>query len=245
MAKKSALSIPDDVLTMFSNADTKYGFPQGTMLSVFQQETGGNARYLDKPDTYHYDLNEKGQRVAPHSGKVSTAFGPFGILESTAASPGFGVAPLKDKSFGEQLRFASEYLAARSKGGGLQSGLAGYGEGGKYAQQVLARLPKDAPTGATPVGVAQAVPQEVPEFRQLASADPVPPPAEAPVQVAQATTPQDVAEWRKFQQATSDPMASALQFTNQPPPNIDYQQYMSAPKVNFAAFGGLGKRGRA
>ena len=54
---------------------------------------------------------------------------------------GYGVAPLKDKSIGEQIRFATEYLAARVKrAGGVAAGLAGYGEGAKYANQVMSRL---------------------------------------------------------------------------------------------------------
>ena len=147
MAKNS---LPSDLLSQLSAAEKSAGLPEGTMLAVLQQETGGNAKYWEKPDTYHYDLNAEGKRIAGHTGKVSTAFGPFGILESTARDPGFGVAPLKDKSFGEQARFASEYLAARSKKGGLEAGLAGYGEGAKYGKQVAARIQgKDAPVAAS------------------------------------------------------------------------------------------------
>lgn len=133
-------TLPSDLLSRLSAADKKAGLPEGTMLAILQQETGGNAKYLEDPAAYHYGLNAEGKRVAGHTGKVSTAFGPFGILESTARDPGFGVAPLKDKSLDEQLRFASEYLAARSKKGGLAAGLAGYGEGAKYGQQVAARI---------------------------------------------------------------------------------------------------------
>lgn len=122
-------------------ADARNGLPKGTMAAVMQQEVGGNKKYLDDPTKYHYDLNKDGKRIAGHTGKISTAFGPFGILESTAAKPGYGVAPLKDKSIEEQVRFASDYLAARSKAsGGLEAGLAGYGEGGKYGKQVVGRI---------------------------------------------------------------------------------------------------------
>lgn len=112
------------------------------MASVMRQEVGGNpSKYLNNPETYHYPMNEKGKRIAPHTGKVSTAFGPFGILESTARDPGYGVSPLKGKDLQEQIRFASDYLAARSKdSGGLVAGLAGYGEGSKYASQVASRI---------------------------------------------------------------------------------------------------------
>lgn len=158
-----AKGISDDLIKLLGEADKRNGLPPGTMFSVMQQETGGNAKYVDDPTTYHYGLNKDGKRIAGHTGKVSTAFGPFGILESTGKDPGYGVQPLKDKSLGEQVRFASDYLAARSKqAGGLQAGLAGYGEGGKYGQQVMARLGKGGATTA-PVQVANKVPvkQEV------------------------------------------------------------------------------------
>lgn len=106
-----------DISQLLQAADKQYGFPSGTMASLMQQETGGNQKYLNDPAAYHYGLNAEGKRIAGHTGKVSTAFGPFGILESTAANPGYGVAPLKDKSLEEQVRFAAEYLGARSKAG--------------------------------------------------------------------------------------------------------------------------------
>ena len=145
-----AKGISDDLIKMLGEADKRNGLPPGTMFSVMQQETGGNTKYVDDPTTYHYGLNKEGKRIAGHTGKISTAFGPFGILESTGKDPGYGVQPLKDKSLAEQVRFASDYLAARSKqAGGLQAGLAGYGEGGKYGQQVMARLGKPSVPAAT------------------------------------------------------------------------------------------------
>ena len=163
-----AKGISDDLIKMLGEADKRNGLPPGTMFSVMQQETGGNTKYVDDPTTYHYGLNKDGKRIAGHTGKISTAFGPFGILESTGKDPGYGVQPLKDKSLAEQVRFASDYLAARSKhAGGLQAGLAGYGEGGKYGQQVMARLDKTSVPAATKpvVQTAQAAlpaPVEVP-----------------------------------------------------------------------------------
>ena len=116
------------------------GLPAGLMNSLVMQETGGKEDYIKDPAKYHYEPDASGKRK-------STAFGPYGILESTAKNPGFGVAPLKDKSLEEQTRFATEYLAARIKAGGsVQAGLAGYGEGDKYATQVLGRMSgTDAP----------------------------------------------------------------------------------------------------
>src|SRR5690606_35820492 len=47
-------------------------------------------------------------------------------------------------------RFASEYVAARIKhAGGLREGLAGYGEGAKYAASVMSRLPAEKTDGTT------------------------------------------------------------------------------------------------
>lgn len=126
--------------------EERTGLPRGMLSAIMQQETGGKQDYIVDPAKYHYGLNAEGKRIAGHTGKVSTAFGPFGILESTAASPGYGVEPLKDKSLGEQLRFASDYLSARiRKAGSVEAGLAGYGEGSKYAAQVLGRLGQPVP----------------------------------------------------------------------------------------------------
>lgn len=167
MAK--ALEISDELATMLAEADKAKGFPAGTMYSIMMQESGGNSKYLNDPSAYHYGVNKQGKRVAKHTGKVSTAFGPFGLLESTAKDPGYGVKPLRDKSIGEQIRFAADYLAARAKkAGGLVAGMAGYGEGKNYAQQVAARVTginrtpktnapqKAAPTPATMVASAAA-----------------------------------------------------------------------------------------
>ena len=160
MSKKPTTpAAPEGISALLAQADQQRGFPAGTMASIMQQETGGNPKYLQDPTTYHYGLNEDGKRVAGHTGKVSTAFGPFGILESTASKLGYGVVPLQNKSLEEQVRFAADYLAARSKDGGLAAGLAGYGEGEKYAKQVLARVgtPPKAQAPAAQAGGADPV----------------------------------------------------------------------------------------
>lgn len=193
---KPANGIPDNVMQLLAAADERQGFPKGTMAGVMKQEVGGNfGKYLNDPTTYHYGLNADGKRIAGHTGKVSTAFGPFGILESTGADPGYGVSPLKGKDLGEQIRFASEYLGARSKrAGGLEQGLAGYGEGAKYGAEVVARVngtqrtaavrpeavsirPADAvaAVGSPAVPVASAPPvvaAAAPEVTQVAQAMP-------------------------------------------------------------------------
>lgn len=181
---KKPQGIPESLSKLLTEADARNNLPAGTMAALMKQEIGGNLeKYLGDPTTYHYPVNSMGKRVAPHSGKESSAFGPFGILDSTALKPGYGVTPMKDKSLEEQVRFASEYLAARSaKAGSLQAGLAGYGEGAKYADQVLAR----AGVGATPVSAPVAnpppmAPLPIPDI-QIASNGVVPVP-----QAAQAT----------------------------------------------------------
>lgn len=133
---------------MMAEHEKRAGLPAGALASINKQETGGKDDYIKDPSKYHYELNKDGKRIAGHTGKVSTAFGPFGILESTGRDPGYGVAPLKSKDLEEQVRFAADYLAGRSKAAGsLQAGLAGYGEGDAYAKQVLGRM---SGSGAVP-----------------------------------------------------------------------------------------------
>lgn len=228
-----AKGLPDSFIKLLSAADSRNGLPPGTMYSVMRQEIGGNEKYLNDPAAYHYGLNAEGKRVAGHTGKVSTAFGPFGILESTGAKPGYGVAPLKDKSMEEQVRFASDYLAARSKSaGGLQAGLAGYGEGEKYAGQVMGRMGKS--TGNAPVPAASpmsppvmlaAVP-EIPQNMVRMAQQPSPTPIAAPTQVAQAVPAinniADDDSWAAFQaqQQQSAPVQVADLGFGQPAPMV-------------------------
>lgn len=133
-----------------ANAEASAGLPAGLLASVLQQEVGGRRdEFISDPSKYHYEADARGKRK-------SSAFGPFGILDSTAKDPGYGVSPLANKSLDEQLRFASQYLAARIKSSGsVSAGLAGYGEGAKYAGQVMGRLP-DMTGGGVMSGIAGA-----------------------------------------------------------------------------------------
>ena len=141
--------LPEAWTSQLTAREQATGLPAGLLTSIIQQETGGKADFLNDPAKYHYELNKDGKRIAGHTGKESTAFGPFGILESTAKDPGFGVKPLQNKSIEEQARFASDYLAARIKAAGsVQGGLAGYGEGMKYADAVMGRLGQAATPAA-------------------------------------------------------------------------------------------------
>lgn len=226
--------IPSDLMAMLAAADKRNNLPAGTMHAILQQETGGNAKYLNDPAAYHYEADASGRRIAKHTGQVSTAFGPFGILESTGAQPGYGVAPLKDKSWDEQLRFASDYVAARAKNaGGLEAGLAGYGEGKKYSQQVMTRIGQGA--AGEPVVVSAPVEQ---------GGEPVVV-AQAPVQLAQ-VTPQQVGyvapqagSWEAFQQAAPKSITPKdLEFNAGPQRSINAMDYINQPsaQVNFNQF---------
>ena len=243
-SKDQSLGLPDNVVSLLAAADKRNGLPPGTMQAVMQQEVGGQLnKFLSDPTAYHYAPNAEGKRIAGHTGKVSTAFGPFGILESTAAKPGYGVAPLKDKSLEEQVRFASDYLAARSKSaGGLEAGLAGYGEGGKYAKQVASRLGKGAPVqGGSGKGAA---PSEAPAGYAVAQGTP------APFMFPDAPTTfalPEVSEWDAFKQATESPEAftSLSAYGGQAPAANPYAallQSLLAQSNNgptFGAFNGM------
>lgn len=215
--KQGAQGLPDNVIGLLDAADTRNGLPPGTMYSIMQQEVGGQFdRFMADPSAYHYEADAKGRRIAGHTGKESTAFGPFGILESTAEDPGYGVTPLKDKSLEEQVRFASDYLVGRSKKNGLKAGLAGYGEGADYATQVEDRIPGQAFDGVLAEG-AQTDPADVlshpgapyqpslqEQWQALAPAQEVA--AAAPAQ-GPATTPTQLGPdpWQQFLEAGRQP----------------------------------------
>jgi hypothetical protein len=239
--KKFAL--PEDIQAMLAEADKRNGFPSGTMAAIMQQEVGGQAGdYLADPGRYHYGLNESGRRIAPHTGKISTAFGPFGILESTAAKPGYGVAPLRDKSLPEQIRFASEYLAGRIKdAGSFEAGLAGYGEGAKYANSVAGRIsgtPKAAPMAA-PVASAPQLVRDLPSARYGAQ-EPTEfgfqptPEALAALKVQIPDAPKTVDEPPVYRKPTEKP-SSWQDFVQSMPmaegPAVDFSRWMQPPKT--------------
>lgn len=258
---KNSLALPDHLVQLLSAAEARHGLPAGTMFSVMQQEIGGQTRFLDDPTAYHYEAGPDGRRVAPHTGKISTAFGPFGILESTAKDPGYGVAPLKNKSIEEQIRFATEYAAARTRhaGGNLKAGLAGYGQGIPYAEQVMGRLPGAAqpsqvtPLPATAVASIGPVP-EIPAQAVVAS----PPAAAAPVEPIAPVMP-DYAQdpWQEFLRTRFAPegtTAGLVVPASEPvkpkpqamPMDADFAQLASmdvSTRPNFGVFQGLARLG--
>lgn len=261
--KSKSKGIPDNVIQLLADADKRHGFPSGTMASVMQQEIGGQTeKYLGDPSAYHYEKDASGRRVAPQSGKISTAFGPFGILESTGADPGYGVKPLQGKTIDEQVRFASDYLAARSKSaGGLIGGLAGYGEGAKYAAQVAQRvdgpklnaLPAMAkaapPVSEAPVVMSQAPVAQAPEIQPAPAAQLAQ--AAEPVTVAQ-VDPAQLNAWHDFlrtmpKQAPQPVNVADLRY-GEVTPAMQLPQFQfnaRAPqslRPNFEAFGSWGAR---
>ena len=246
--------IPDNIMSLLKGADAKHGFPAGTMASVLQQEVGGNLdKFLSNPGEYHYAAGKDGRRVAPHTGKESTAFGPFGILESTGADPGYGVKPLQSKDLAEQVRFAGEYLAARTKqAGSLVGGLAGYGEGTKYANQVLART--EVPVAGRSGGpIPNAAPAAVPGDAAPAGNFPYALPKEVveafavkPVQVG----PAQADPWTTFlsamPQAKAPVRVADLNYQGMRMPTMPaFQPRVTEQRPNFAAFSTFGRFGKA
>jgi len=239
--KKNVLQVPDQLFGLLEQADKKHGLPAGTMFSIMQQEIGGNNRFLEDPSAYHYGLNAEGKRVAGHTGKISTAFGPFGILESTAAKPGYGVAPLKSKNIEDQIDFAASYLAGRSKqAGSLEAGLAGYGEGAKYSRSVMNKIGKGRSTPApTQMAASKPVPQQVAMAPVQAQPQPYTSIFDVPVQ-EESPVPQAVPEqWQAMQQATAGPVTpNEIDFVEQvQPQQINPMAYAGKPvEVDFRAF---------
>lgn len=253
---KNSLALSDRVVQLLAAADARNGLPAGTMFSVMQQEIGGQNQYLNDPTLAHYPTG-----VAPN-GKRSSAFGPFGILESTGRDPGYGVAPLKDKTLEEQIRFASEYLAGRTRaaGGDLSKGLAGYGEGIKYATEVASRVGggNGFITPAPVVAQAAAVnPPVVAPTPSTISA----PVAAAPTVVGAPADPQKD-PWTQLQTVVASSMAERLKPTDmqykKPVPEkpqgpaiplgpADYQELLAADigtRPSFGTFQGLSRMGR-
>lgn len=140
-----------DMANKMAEAEKASGLPAGLLSSIMKQEIGDRKEFIDDPSKYHYEKDANGKRK-------SSAFGPFGILDSTAQKPGYGVEPLKDKSISEQIRFAAQYSAARIKaaGGDVAAGLAGYGEGAPYAAQVMSRMSGGVMSGVPMSGMSGA-----------------------------------------------------------------------------------------
>ena len=148
---------PQIIKQMAAKEDARLGLPIGLTASVIQQETGFNDKFLVD------------QRVPHYTGPKpkSTAAGLGGFLEGTARDPGYGVKPLgNDWSIPNQVRFASELLAANIKRkGGIDKGLMAYGTGKpEYANAVLSRVgwkPDTEQPTVTPIPKEQAVQQQV------------------------------------------------------------------------------------
>lgn len=202
--------------------EKRTGLPAGTLAAIVERETGNQQRFLDKPDDFHYSVGPNGEKPK------STARGLGGVLEGTARDPGYGVAPLKDWTVPEQMRFIADYTAARTKqAGSLEGGLSAYGEGAGYGKAVAARIGKGAPVNSP---VVTPVNMEPVQSVQLAQA----PQQAAPEQVAQSLTPEPIQvappmqvdpSWGDFQQA----MPRQVQMAD-----LDYGKYMPQAQANVA-----------
>lgn len=260
--KSKALALPDNIVNLLADADKRKGFPPGTMLSMMSQEAGGNfEKFISDPGAYHYPLNAEGKRVAKHSGVISTAKGPFGITDSTAKKPGYGVSPLVGTTFEDHLNFAADYLGGRAKAAGsLEGGMAGYGEGAKYASQVVDR--RDGQTQSAglrvPVQVAQSANMNVGSTTEGQSLPPgssknIPPEQGVASAEPALFTPN---EWVAFTRAMHDSGAPAALDQNQSPTAAPVYAGVQVPDflqglrgvpgnvpINFTGFGSYGVHG--
>lgn len=212
-----------DYLKMFAEIEKQYGHAPGTLAALKQQEVGNDPKFEADPTAFHYGgPNPK-----------SSARGLFGVVKGTAADPGYGVKPLTDWSPESQAHFAASYLQAlQKKTGSLKGGLAAYGEGPKYAQQVASRI-KGGPVQLAQVPEVQAVAPTQVMAKELPSLTPNPVPiAQAPVDM----------EWRQLQQAMpAKPVQVAdLEYGDQMPMAQPYQFAKAQPvqvmQPNFSRF---------
>jgi len=142
--EQGALAFPDSWVIAIDAAEKKNGHPPGTLSSLITQEIGGVLpKFIKDPAAFHFEKGADGKRRNKRSGEISTARGLGGVLRGTAKDPDSRTTPLSDKDFQspeKQIAFIGEYLKNRiPKGGTLSDGLARYGEGEGYANQVLAR----------------------------------------------------------------------------------------------------------
>ena len=121
------------------------------MARLVKQESGGQ------------HMNDQGELVTSAEG----AQGITQVMPKTGQDPGFGVAPLKNNSKEEYLRFGKDYLQAMLTefGGDAQKATAAYNWGpqsvkdavSKYGDDWLAHAPKETQTYVTNVAGSGAV----------------------------------------------------------------------------------------
>lgn len=121
-----------------NQAAARYGIPPDVLAAMALRETGG----VSNPDTY----------VNPSSG----ATGFLQVLPSTAANPGYGVAPLAQAQLTDpyaEANFAGAYLSALSQAkGGLAPAINQYSGGNYQLSDLTASSSSATPAtaGATP-----------------------------------------------------------------------------------------------
>lgn len=139
---------PPDIAPLIEQASQRSGVPAPILTGLYAQESSF------RPDARN---------------PRSTATGIGQVLDSTAAAPGFGMAPLSAQDRLDPTKaipWSADYLAARGKALGVtdwnnpqQAALAlrAYGENTpEYAQSVLGRAGMGAPAGSPPAQGAPA-----------------------------------------------------------------------------------------
>jgi len=113
---------------------TSYGLPSGLLPSVLQNESGFN------PQAYN-----------PASGATGIAQ----FLPSTAANPGYGIAPFDPTNPYASMRGAAQYLSAlNGQLGSWTAALNQYSGGAPYAQTLGAQYDAGGSAQATPGSAA-------------------------------------------------------------------------------------------
>jgi len=99
----------EDLKQLADKYADQYGLPRDLFRAQIQQESGWN----------------------PNAVSPKGAFGLTQVMADTASKPGYGVAPMKDKSIDEQLRFGAEYMSAlvKQNNGDYGMALASYNAG--------------------------------------------------------------------------------------------------------------------
>lgn len=106
------------------------------------QATGGLSVTIDSVFPKLIQAESRGQHKDASGNLTTSPVGAKGITQvmpKSGKDPGYGVAPLKDESEGEYLRFGKELLTAYTKefGGDIAKGLAAYNYGPGALKRVL------------------------------------------------------------------------------------------------------------
>lgn len=117
--------------------------PKGALRALrFIETSDSDAYYLD-PAKYH-------------NPKIGTASGLYGILDSTGRDPGWGIKAVDKSSLEDNIRFAAQYLSARTRNApDFYTGLKNYGDGTQSYVDKYKKLMGEAPAAQMP-GLTEA-----------------------------------------------------------------------------------------